>query len=397
MEHRKLSLQLLVLHVLNDGFLVSLPLLLPFIKETLSLSLGQIGMFGGALHVMSVVMALPAAEIAHRLGGMRSLLWGLLTVGLGFLLVGIGQAPMWVGLAFVIAGCGFGIFHPVAFSLLAQQTQRENRGAAMANFTAVGDVGRIILAAIVTYLAVRLGWRWTSLLFGLAAVIISSLIGLKSYSVSKSVNVDDHSLKGIPEILKSRAFLLAMTAFTLDTLASSGLFIFLPFVLLAKQIDPTVLGAMAGFYFVGNIVGKVTIGNAVDRYGYRLVISTAEVFMAILLVMLALAQSWGVIAIISLLLGTVTKGTVPALTTLISDAVPDQKWFQAAFSVNAVVTGIAATLAPVMYGLLADKIGVNQVLYVNAALAAIVLIPLAFLGPGPAASTPKSIESPRLI
>ncbi len=163
----------------------------------------------------------------------------------------------------------------------------------MANFTAVGDVGRIILAAIVTYLAVRLGWRWTSLLFGLAAVIISSLIGLKSYSVSKSVNVDDHSLKGIPEILKSRAFLLAMTAFTLDTLASSGLFIFLPFVLLTKQIDPTVLGAMAGFYFVGNIVGKVTIGNAVDRYGYRLVISTAEVFMAILLVMLALAQSWG--------------------------------------------------------------------------------------------------------
>jgi len=62
------------LHVMNDGFMGTLPLLLPFISKDIPLSLSQIGFLGAMLTVLNIVLAIPASFIGKQLGHFRVLL-----------------------------------------------------------------------------------------------------------------------------------------------------------------------------------------------------------------------------------------------------------------------------------------------------------------------------------
>lgn len=159
-----------VLHILNDGFVVSLPLLLPFIKDDLQLNLTQVGFLSSTLHILGIVLAIPAGIIASKWGGMRSLTWAVMLYGLGFIATALAPNYWLVIVAFLLAGIGFGVFHPIAFATVAAWTTKSERGRAMGNFTALGDLGRIGISAGITALAAFLGWRLTSGLYGAVAL-----------------------------------------------------------------------------------------------------------------------------------------------------------------------------------------------------------------------------------
>lgn len=88
--------QLNFLHILNDGFLASLLLLLPFIAKTDGLNLTKVGVLGTVLNVFSIVLALPAAAIVRKMGGMRTLAIALVIYGIGFLGTSVIGAYSWL-------------------------------------------------------------------------------------------------------------------------------------------------------------------------------------------------------------------------------------------------------------------------------------------------------------
>ncbi len=137
------------LHILNDGYLASFVILLPFIAAGLGLSLTQVGILGSILNTAAVALALPAGYLAARFGGLRILLGALMLYGGALFALGASMNFLVVGLVFLVAGVGFGIFHPIAFALIARWSPKETRGRAVGNFTAIGDLGRIGIAAAV--------------------------------------------------------------------------------------------------------------------------------------------------------------------------------------------------------------------------------------------------------
>ncbi|MBS1230523.1 MAG: major facilitator superfamily 1 [Proteobacteria bacterium] len=361
-----------VLHVLNDGFLASLPLLLPFMQRDLGLGFESIGLLSSILAFAGVVLALPSARMARRFGGPRVLGIALLLYSVAFILAGCASGLVSLSVSFALASIGFGLFHPIAFALVAHRSSAQEVGKKMGDFTAVGDLGRIGIAAAATFLVAALGWRETVIVYGVLPLLIFALFFRHTpvhLDAAAQVGAKPHGLRC------SENFIFAVIAGGLDALASSSIFIFIPFLLVHRGIPTALLGALSGAFFVGNMLGKVLVGRVVDRLGCFCVFVVSEVVMAALLFYLSSETSTGLIALLSVLLGAVTKGTVPVINTMVTNSVPDRALYEKAFGIVSFVGGVAAVVAPYVYGLVAERFGIVAVFHLCACFALLAIIP----------------------
>jgi FSR family fosmidomycin resistance protein-like MFS transporter len=364
------------MHILNDGFLASFPLLLPFIQKDLGLGFGSIGFLGSVLGSAGVVLALPSSVIARRFGGNRVLGFALMLYSVAFILTAMSSGFVFLTISFALASIGFGLFHPISFALVAHRSNKTDVGKKMGNFTAIGDFGRIGIAALATFVVAALSWRETAFIYGIVplALFCYSLffcrpLAGKSDSSKGEANVKPRGLR------YSRDFALTLVTGSIDALASSSLFVFIPFLLIHRGVSPALLGSLSGAFFVGNMLGKVLIGKVIDRLGCFKVFVFSEIIMAILLVLLSIETSTPLIAVFSILLGAVTKGTVPVINTMVTHSVPDRELYEKAFGIVSFAGGIAGVVAPLLLGLVASRFGIVSVFHLSAGFAVLAILP----------------------
>lgn len=371
-----------ILHIFNDGFGASILLFLPFIAKEFSANFTHIGLLGTSMNSLQVVLALPAGYLAKRIGGLRLLIFAVLLYAVGY--IGIALGPTFWSLVplFFVAGIGFALFHPVAFALVAKESPKNILGRAMGAFTAIGDVGRIGLVALITFLVVRFGWRTTAFMYGGVGFLL--FIGFFTYMkrkvvVSNSTNkIGAHTpLITLWHILTGGKFFFTNLAGTLDSFASSSLFIFLPFLLLSKGIEPSVLGSFTAAFFVGNIGGKYFLGRFVDRYSNATIFIVAELCMALFIVLLTNATSAYIIVGFSIILGALTKGTVPVIQTMLSESVEHHRNYEKSYGLSALIISISTVIAPIVLGIISDRYGIVAAFYVSALFAVFATVPAA--------------------
>ncbi len=366
-----------ILHIFNDGFQASYLLLLPFIARAEGLNLTQVGSLGTVLNVAGIVLALPAGYIAAKFGGLKTLVVALFIYGLA--LVGAGSFGNYYALLglFALGGIGFGVFHPIAFALIAKWFPKERRGRAMGNFTAIGDVGRIGISAALSFIAVAIGWRQTALLYAGGAIVMA--VGSYHFLVSRADRVEVKERHATPmslwQIIKNKRYVLAMSTGALDSFASASLYVFLPFLLLKRGISPALLGSFTAAFFVGNLFGKTALGRFVDKFGNSKVFIASELLMAGFIFLLANSTATLLIVICAVVLGIFTKGTVPVVSTMVSESVDHHGNFEKAFGLSAFITSVAITAAPLALGVVSDKLGIVAAFNVMAGVALVAVIP----------------------
>ena len=364
------------LHILNDGFLASFPLLLPFIQKDLDMGFGTVGFLSSVLASAGAVLALPSSLIARRFGGYRVLRIALLIYAAAFILTGFSPGFIVLVFSFLMASLGFGLFHPISFALVARGGDGKNVGRRMGNFTAIGDFGRIGIAAFATVLIASLGWRTTAIVYGVLPLSLFAFSKAFCQPPVPTATVENVNagmqLRGLRY---SKEFILAIATGSIDALASTSLFIFIPFLLIHRGIPVALLGSLSGAFFVGNMLGKVMIGKIIDRLGCYRVFVSSEIIMAALLVVLSVEKSTVLIAVLSVLLGAVTKGTVPIINTMVANAVPDRQLYEKAFGIVSFASGLAAVAAPVIFGFVAERFGVVSVFRVSAIIALLAIVP----------------------
>ena len=365
-----------ILHLFNDGYLAAMPLVLPFAAEEFSIPLSMIGLLGSLLSFSGIILALPAGAAAARFGAVRLLSFAVLCYSIGFLLLGTAGGIAAIFAAFILGSIAFGIFHPIAFSAVAKESSSSQLGRNMGIFAATGDIGRIAFAAAVTFIIGLTSWRFTSFLYGIAALFLFLFCFIYALrrndgnkeTASKSKKKLDYS------ILKKKAFGLSNTASFLDSFANASLFIFIPFLLTFRGIDAVFIGVFTSVFFVGNLLGKVIMGRLTDRVKEEYLFIGCECCIFIALIILALSPSAVIISLLALILGFFTKGTVPIVSTMIAQSVGETE-YEAAYSVNSLSTSIANTLAPLFFGLLADILGVQAIFFACGIAALLAAIP----------------------
>lgn len=365
------------LHILNDGFSASYALLLPFIAASQHLSLTQVGSLGTVLNVASIGLAVPAGYIATKLGGLKTLVIGLGIYGAALLGAGVLGHYYLLLVMFAIGGAGFGIFHPIAFALIAKWSPKATRGRAMGNFTAIGDVGRVGISAALSFVVVYLGWRFTAMVYALVALGLAGIFSWWLRSRSETIAAAETPVTPLKlrEIVRNRRYVLAVSTAMMDAFASSSLYIFLPFLLLKRGVSPAFLGTFTAVFFVGNFMGKMLLGRFVDKSSGARVFIVSELLMAMFIFLLANSTPLYVIVLCSLVLGAFTKGTLPVLQTMISESVEHHGNFEKAFGMSALTAGISITLAPLTLGVVSDHAGIVTAFNVMAGVALCATVP----------------------
>ncbi len=369
-----------VLHLFNDGYLAAMPLILPFAADELNISLTLVGLLGSLLSFSGIVLALPAGIAASRFGALRILSAAVLGYAAGFILLGFSSGIITVTLAFLLGSVSFGIFHPIAFSAVAKVSSKSSLGKDMGIFAATGDIGKIALAGLLTFIIGFSSWRTASEIYGCAAILLFLLYFIISHRKDWKVNEKKTEVKRKPDyrILKKKPFALANASSFMDSFANASLFIFIPFLLTFRGIDASYIGIFSSIFFIGNLLGKVIMGRLTDRIRKEYLFIGSEICIFVSLVSLALTPSLTAISTLAFLLGLLTKGTVPITSTMVAESVCKDD-FETAFSINSLSTSIANTIAPLFFGFLADYLGVQAIFFACGFAALCSVVPAAVM------------------
>jgi len=355
--------QVFTLHFFNDGFLASIILLLPFIAKDLKLNLTQVGFLSSIFSLSGILISLPIGYISSRFGASKVLIFTMIFYSLGFLFSGISHSYVFLIFSFTIMSIAFGSFHPISFSIVAQLTKKEKLGRTVGDFTAIGEFGRICLTGFISYIAFSIGWWQTSFIYVIISALILFVFLFFHFKNTRIVVEDDLRTKNqkkinFIEILKNKKFILVLFINFFDNLASSALYIFLPFLLISKKISPSILGTFTSAFFLGNLIGKMGLGRLTDKFKNSKVFIYAELLMILFILLLAYSNSITFIIIFSIILGSLTMGTAPIRTTMVAETNEHHGSYEKAFAITSFFASLASALAPIILGYVADRYGI---------------------------------------
>ena len=368
-------------HALHDGLTDTLYLLLPILQSEFALSYAAIGvlraLYAGAMAGLQV----PAAKLAQRIGGARMLAAGTAVAGAAYLALGASSTLPILVVALVLGGFGSSTQHPIASSLVAAAYRGPRSRGALGTYNFAGDLGKMALPAVTAGLIAVMSWRLAAAAVGIIALLGAGVILLAPWSVAaageKDTDTPARKSETHARINPPHAgFALLLIIGVIDSATRMGFLTFLPFLLRAKGAGLPEIGVALTLVFAGGAAGKLVCGFLGARLGILTTVLITEGATAagiIALLPVPLVAALALLPIIGVALNgtsSVLYGTVPELVT------PEGR--ESAFGVFYTGTIGAGALAPALYGLLSDTIGLAPAMLFVAAVVLLTL-PLAWL------------------
>jgi FSR family fosmidomycin resistance protein-like MFS transporter len=368
------------LHFLHDGFSEILYVFLPLWAREFGLSFAQVGIIRSAYTGGMSAFQIPAGFLAERWGERRLLAMGTALTAGGFLAAGV--AGGFVSLLVVLAAAGLGsaVQHPLSSSIVSRAYEAGNRRTALGTYNFAGDVGKAGVAAAIGLAAGVVGWRAAGAAYGLiglaAALAIVPLLGRLGAG-----DAEPRAAHAAPAprgwgIRDGRGFSALCGVGMIDNATRTGFLTFMPFVLMSKELGVGGVGLAFAMIFAGGAVGKLVCGLVADRVGVvRTVVITEMATTAGILVVVAAPLPVALAALVPL--GVALNGTSSVLYGTVADLVASERRSRA-YGLYYTLTIGASAVAPTVWGLTSDAVGVPLTLTL-VALVVLVTVPLCLL------------------
>jgi MFS family permease len=365
-------------HFLHDGLSDLLYVMFPLWAREFSLSFTQVGLLKTSYSGAMALFQVPAGLLAERWGEARLLAAGTFICALGFLALGTASRFEWLLLLLLIAGLGSSVQHPLSSSVVSRAYEEGPRRMALGTYNFSGDLGKMTLPPAVALATAWLGWRWATQGVGILALpwvpgILIVLTRLATPSPRGAASPGVASPDRGWGIRDRRGFGVLSAIHLIDNGTRSSLLTFLPFLLLAKGGTVETVGLGLGLTFTGGAIGKFVCGAVAERLGIirTVVLTEAATGLGILALLLTPLRP----ALVMLpLLGIALNGTSSVLYGSVADLVVPERRSRAYGLFYTLGIGSSA-LAPTLYGLLSDRVGVPATLTV-VGLLVLVTIPL---------------------
>jgi MFS transporter, FSR family, fosmidomycin resistance protein len=365
------------IHFLHDGFSETLYVFLPLWAREFGLSLAQVGLIRSAYTGGMSAFQLPAGFLAERWGERRLLAAGTVVTAGGFIAAGWAGGFVSLLVLLLAAGLGSGVQHPLSSSIVSKAFESGRRRTALGTYNFSGDVGKAGVAAAIGLLAGLVGWRAAGAAYGLVGVVAAlGIVPLLSRLGAGEAEVRGGAAgasSGGWGTRNGRGFSALCAIGMVDNATRTGFLTFMPFILMAKDLGVGGVGLAFALVFVGGATGKFACGLVADRFGViRTVVLTEVATTALILTVVAAPLPLALAVLVPL--GIALNGTSSVLYGTVADLVSSERRSRAYALYYSLTIG-ASALAPTLWGLVGDGIGVPKTLTL-VALVVLVTVPL---------------------
>jgi MFS family permease len=353
-------------HAVHDGFSDVTYVLLPLLAQTFGLSLAQVGMIRSAHRVAMASFQLPAGLIAERFGERNLLAIGTLVAGVAFIALGYAPGYWAILAALFFAGLGSAVQHPLSSTIISHAYPGEGRRTALGTYNFFGDVGKFAFGGIVS-LAVLAGVSWQApvVAFGIAGVAAAAMVFLTVTDSRARAPESGPQKKPAGKgwgIRHKPAFAALCALDAVDSMTRTGFLTFIAFLLIARGLPEGWAALSVPLILTGGMAGKYACGVLAERMGVLRTIVVTEVATGVgILLTLALPP---VAAFVLLpLIGVVLQGTSSVIYGTIGDLVEPEK-LPRAFGLVYTMGACCGIIAPLVYGVMGDAIGIEKTIAV---------------------------------
>ena len=352
------------------GFGAVIPVL-PLFARSFDVSQMAIGATVAFYGLARVVLSVPAAQIADRLGRRNSLALGGLVTAAGNFWCAIAGSYAELVCARVLAGAGAGIVLTTGLIVLADITTQATRGRAMAIYQGVFLFAVGIGPFPGGFLAERFGLSAPFFVYTVAGVLAALLAWFCVAETRSSVtSTATDPARAVPMrqqlklLTNNVGFLLVCLIGFMNALARTGtLFTIVP--IMAR--DRLFLSATEiGFGLaLGSVVGLLVTypaGALTDRYGRKMVIVPMTVLTSLSMLCFALAPAYAWYLLACVVWGGASAAAGAAPAAYAADSAP-AGMNAAAMSSYRMLSDVGYVLGPILLGLAGDWSGLTAPFY----------------------------------
>ena len=366
-------------HALHDGYTDLIYVMLPVWQREFGLGYAELGLLRGLFAGTMATFQIPAGLIAERLGAASVLALGTALAGAGYCLAGASASFGLLLVALFVSGLGASTQHPLASSLMARAFAGSRSMKVLGTYNFAGDIGKMTVPAAASLLLVVMSWRPALALLGalgfVAAVAIFMLTprygaqAAPEQALPSAARADEPGSGGVSSAQGPPprfAFPVLLSIGTLDSATRMGFLLFLPFVLTAKGASLPTIGLALTLVFAGGAAGKLVCAFIGARIGAVATVWLTEGLTAVLIVTL-LPLPLAAAMVLLPVIGVALNGTSSVLYGSVPDLVAPERRARA-FSVFYTGTIGAGAVAPVIYGVIGDALGVPTALMIVAGI-----------------------------
>jgi MFS family permease len=353
-------------HGINHAQSALKPLVFPLVLRDLNFGYGELGIMLGVASAVGGLLQLGAGALGRIFPRHLILGIGNASVGVCFVLVGLAQSYHQFFFWTVMSRVGGAAQHPVGSAFLSHHFHKKKLGTALATHFTAGNIGTAIIPLCAALLIGLWGWRTTTIIFALPAILIGAFMCV--WLKDPASNHDTHSARqnsfwrDSRQAVSDRNLRWILTA-AIVAAGGSGHGIISSFLPLYLNHNLGMEAAAVGVIFtlmnVGSIVGPMVSGKLADRYHpHRILLGSYLLAAVTTLTFPWLGANFVAVSLASLMLGLTAFGTHPILQTLVAHSTVERirdtgfAWFYTA-------TFIAGALWSPLVGYLSAWLGLT--------------------------------------
>ncbi len=358
-------------HALHDGYADMIYVLLPIWQTDFGLSYGALALLRGIYAGTMASLQLPSGRLARQLGNKAVLVSGTLLAAIGYAAAGASGSLLGLCVALALSGGGSSTQHPLASGAVSRVYGRDaRRPLGIYNFS--GDLGKAALPAAVALLVTFMPWHHALWMMSALGCAVAVAIALFLPPIPRGAAPAAETSDRVRETAGT-GFHLLLAIGVLDTAVRMGFLTFLPFLLKAKGASTPMVGTALALVFIGGAAGKFACGWLGARVGVIGTVLATEGGTAALILCVMLCPLSPALMLLPLL-GIMLNGTSSVLYGTVPELAPSDAT-ERAFALFYTGTIGSGAIAPVIYGLLGDHIGVQGATF-STALTALAICPL---------------------